>query len=242
MPILSSYGIRLALLSLAAASLAAQGISNVSHSEITYSSVIINWTTSTAQSSLIQYGTTSALGSNQEERTPVYITDHHQFLSGLSANTTYYYKVCNDSNSCDPSIRTFVTGIAPVPLPDLAVPAVRLTVPAKPTVPANQQFTVATDCGDFQSRINAVAQLDGNLNYEILVPVNADCAVGSSSIVGDMNRSALTLPAKSGPNSSGTGEIIIRSAASDSELPPEGSRVDPTFFAHAHAAQQRLGG
>lgn len=224
------YGLRLTLLCLAGASLAAQGISNVSVTYITYSSAIINWTTSTSQSSLIQYGTTAALGTDQNERTPVSVTAHQQFLSGLSGDTTYYYKVCNNSSSCDPTIRTFVTAAKPVPTPALPIPAARYAVPDKPVVPANRQFTIAADCSDLQSRINAVAQLDGTLDYEILIPVSSDCTVIRDSGLGDANQSSLILPAKSGPNSGGAGEIIIRSAAADSELPTPGSRVDPSFF------------
>jgi len=230
------------LLGLAAVPLSGQGISNVTVSHITYSSVNINWNTSAAQNSLIQYGTTAALGMTQDEKTAVLTTEHHQYLSGLSANTTYHYRVCNNSSSCDPTIRTFVTSTAPVPLPALPVPTVRLEVPAKPVVPANQRFTVAADCSDFQSRINAVAQLDGNLNYEILIPVNADCAVGSNAGAGDANQSSFYLPAKSGPNASGTGEIIIRSAAADSELPPEGSRADPSFFSRMPTLRNNVWG
>lgn len=242
MSTLRSYGIRIALLVWAAASLPAQGISNVTVSHITYSSVNINWNTTTGQSSLIQYGTTAALGSNQDEKTPVSTTEHHQYLSGLSANTTYYYKVCNNISSCDPTIRTFVTAAAPVPLPDLPIATTRLTVPPKPVVPANQRFTVAADCSDFQTRINAVAQLDGNLNYEILIPVNADCAIASNAGAGDANASSFYLPAKSGPNPNGTGEIIIRSAAADSELPPEGSRVDSSFYSRMPTLRNNVWG
>ena len=237
-----TFSFRLTLLSWFAVSLLAQGISNVSVSHITYSSVNINWNTASGQPSLIQYGTTAALGLNKNEDTPVIATEHHQYLSGLSAGTTYYYKVCNNGSSCDPTVRTFVTADAPAPLPAMPVPTVRLTVPPKPVVPSGQRFTVAADCSDFQTRINAVALLDGNLNYEILVPANADCAIGRNVGAGDANQSSFYLPAKTGPNPNGAGEIIIRSAAPDEELPPEGSRVDPTFFSRMPTLRNNVWG
>src|SRR5258708_30647642 len=202
--------IRLALLALTAASLAAQGISAVSVSDITYSSVLIHWSTVDPQPSLIQYGTTPSLGSTQPERTPVLIAAHHQFISGLTGNTTYYYQVCNNVSSCDPAIRSFTTAPPPSSVPALAIPPQRLVPPAQPAVPPSQQFTVAADCGDLQSRINAVARLDGNLDYEILIPAAADCTVSSGAGAGDANQPALVLPAKSGPNSNGVGQIVIR--------------------------------
>jgi hypothetical protein len=58
--------------------------------------VYVAWTTNPAGNSRVDYGTTTAYGSNVTDATSV--TDHHLTISGLTANTTYHYKVTTGSD------------------------------------------------------------------------------------------------------------------------------------------------
>ncbi|MDH5442871.1 MAG: polysaccharide deacetylase family protein [Hadesarchaea archaeon] len=77
-------------------------ISNVASSEITASSAKITWDTDELSDSVVNYGTTTALGSTESDNTMV--TRHSITLTNLSASTTYYYEV----QSTDPSSNTAV--------------------------------------------------------------------------------------------------------------------------------------
>jgi glucose/arabinose dehydrogenase len=67
-------------------------ISNVSASSITATSAVIGWSTDVPANSQVEYGTTTSYGS----LTPLDATltsSHSQTLTGLSASTTYHYRV-----------------------------------------------------------------------------------------------------------------------------------------------------
>jgi len=67
-------------------------ISQVSISGVTGSAASISWTTDEASDSQIQYGLTTAYGTNTTLNTAL-TTSHTQNLSGLTPNTTYHYRV-----------------------------------------------------------------------------------------------------------------------------------------------------
>ena len=75
-------------------------ISNVAspESEITENSATITWDTNEVSDSLVKYGTTSGVYTD-EESDAADVTSHSIGLAGLAADTTYYYVV----NSTDPS-------------------------------------------------------------------------------------------------------------------------------------------
>jgi hypothetical protein len=73
-------------------------ISAVSATSIGYSSATITWITSTASSSQVMYGATSAYGSSSVPGTTM-VTSHAVNLSGLTASTTYYYEVLSQDSS-----------------------------------------------------------------------------------------------------------------------------------------------
>lgn len=77
-------------------------ISNVASSEITSSSAKITWDTDELSDSVVNYGTSPALGSTESDATMV--KSHSITLTELSASTTYYYEV----KSTDPSSNTAV--------------------------------------------------------------------------------------------------------------------------------------
>lgn len=72
-------------------------ISGVASSNVTASSADISWTTDEASDSVVRYGTSTLLGSSVSDTTLV--TSHLVGLSGLSANTTYYYEVQSTDSS-----------------------------------------------------------------------------------------------------------------------------------------------
>ena len=73
-------------------------ISDVASSDITENSATITWDTDENSDSLVKYGTTPGVYTMQEYDAAD-VTAHSIDLTGLSANTTYYYVV----NSTDPS-------------------------------------------------------------------------------------------------------------------------------------------
>ncbi|MBA7502247.1 hypothetical protein ES706_00831 [subsurface metagenome] len=77
-------------------------ISNVASSSITYDSATITWDTDEPGDSVVNYGTTTALGSTESKVTM--LTSHSITLTNLSASTTYYYEI----QSTDASSNTAV--------------------------------------------------------------------------------------------------------------------------------------
>ena len=91
--------------------LTAPVISSVSASSIDESSAVINWTTSEAANSQVEYGPTTSYGS-QTTLDSVLETSHLVDLNGLSSGTTYYYRVISEDssgNSAFGSIHSFTT-------------------------------------------------------------------------------------------------------------------------------------
>ncbi|MCH7654443.1 MAG: S8 family serine peptidase [Chloroflexi bacterium] len=93
-------------------------ISNVAAGNITDTSADITWDTDEASDSVVNYGTTTALGSNAS--VTGLVTSHLVGLSGLTTGTTYYYEVQSTDSSGNPSTDdngesyyTFVTAAAP---------------------------------------------------------------------------------------------------------------------------------
>jgi parallel beta-helix repeat protein len=89
-------------------------ISGVAASGITHSSATISWTTAAPSNSVVEYGTTTAYGLTRSDASMV--TSHSITLSGLSASTTYYYRVrsTDENNNIEISRDfTFTTRAAP---------------------------------------------------------------------------------------------------------------------------------
>ena len=73
-------------------------ISGVNVSNITESSAIITWTTNEPATSQVQYGKTETYDSSTTADTNL-TTNHNVTLTGLSDNTTYYFKVISKDAS-----------------------------------------------------------------------------------------------------------------------------------------------
>lgn len=93
-------------------------ISNINVSNITASGAVITWTTNQTASSYVDFGQTSSYGSTAGSGTLV--TSHSVSLTGLSASTTYHYRVRSANalgRQTTSSDRTFTTAAAPPPPP-----------------------------------------------------------------------------------------------------------------------------
>lgn len=95
--------------------------------------------------------------------------------------------------------------------------------PLAPTVPntdmpavTGSTLNVASDCSDLQAQLTACSALDKSLVHQVRIPASAVCS------------GAYTLPVKTGTGAD-TGTCIVRSAAPDSALPPEHTRVTTDY-------------
>ncbi len=88
-------------------------ISNVSSSGITSSSATITWTTDQAASSRVNYGTTTAYGSQVTDS--ALVTSHSMTLTGLAPCTAYHFQCVsvNANGTASSSDYVFTTGAAP---------------------------------------------------------------------------------------------------------------------------------
>jgi len=90
-------------------------ISNVRATSITTTSATITWTTNEPSNSTVEYGITTAYGSTKSDATMD--TTHSMGLTGLSASTTYHYRVKSTDaadNSAVSGDCIFTTESAPV--------------------------------------------------------------------------------------------------------------------------------
>jgi hypothetical protein len=71
-------------------------ISSITTSNITTDSATITWTTDQTSDSLVEYGTTTAYGNSVSDSTLT--TSHSITLSGLSSETTYYFKITSTNS------------------------------------------------------------------------------------------------------------------------------------------------
>ena|GEM_PF-3313990 len=102
---------------------AAPVITNVTASGITTSSATITWTTNENATSVVEYGTTTGYGTTTSDSSLV--TSHSASLSGLSAGTTYHYRVKSTDAAGNQAVSpdyTFTTSSPPPPPPPPGLP------------------------------------------------------------------------------------------------------------------------
>ena len=226
-----SIHLAFAIISLSAAVANAQApvVSNVTVDPPSYSTARIQWTSSSATSyARVQYDSlTSTLpfaNSTQQSQSGNVFTTQGFTLGGLAPNTTYYFVACS-ANQSNPSqegcssVNSFKTAAAPAGWPTVIPTPTLPTVPPLPAMPTiGTSYTVsgASDCSDatngLQAQINAAAALGGATNKAVLIPPSYTC-IGNYAL----------------PVNTGTGWIVVRTAAPDSSLPPEGVRIDSTY-------------
>jgi Putative Ig domain./Fibronectin type III domain. len=87
-------------------------ISNIVVSEITGSSAVVSWDTNETATSQVEYGLTSSFGQQTSEDSGL-VVSHSVTLSGLNANTLYYFRVLSRDgslNQASSAVVTFTTG------------------------------------------------------------------------------------------------------------------------------------
>jgi Big-like domain-containing protein len=102
-------------------------ISNVTVTNLIASGATITWTTNIAGTSRVDYGTTTAYGATVSD--PTLVTSHSLALSGLSASTTYHYRVTSQASGANPVSTGDLTFVTAAPL-DTTPPTVVSVTPA----------------------------------------------------------------------------------------------------------------
>lgn len=135
-------------------------------------------------------------------------------LVGLSPSTTYRLRA-RLNGSVYSGNATFTTAPEPAVHPE----SPREPAAADVSMPAggygdSSALQVREDCSNLPDVLKTVAQLSGDLNYEVVIPAGAEC------------RGRFTFPPR--PNHSGW--VVVRSSAvGSSEFPPEGTRWTPDW-------------
>ncbi len=93
-------------------------ITNVTSTGMTAGGATIEWVSNLSASSQVQYGTTTSYGQNSIANATM-VTNHSVTLSGLTASTTYHYRVLSNNSSgnaisTDFTFATTTAGSAPV--------------------------------------------------------------------------------------------------------------------------------
>ncbi len=143
-------------------------------------------------------------------------TIHGNWIGGLAPATTYYYRVCS-------TIDKTQTCSEPSSFTTAAEPANRFSPPAlpqpvrMPPLPTKYGETYAVDpnCSNLQLQLNAAAANQHAYDVVVSIPAAAVCSGNYQ------------LPARSCTT---CGWIVVRSAAPDIGLPPEGVRTDPVLW------------
>jgi phosphodiesterase/alkaline phosphatase D-like protein len=114
-------------------------------------SVVITWDTNENASSIVDYGPTNSYGtSTAETDTSPRVTSHSVTITGLTASTTYHYRVkSNDasSNLATGSDGTFTTSAAPdttAPVSETSALIRALSAAAGALIPASSPCLVMT--------------------------------------------------------------------------------------------------
>jgi hypothetical protein len=175
---------------------------------VTYTTARVTWITDVPSSTEIRYGLspsydgTTVGGDN--------LTVHSWYLSGLAPGTTYHFKVCStvapSRTTCseDRSVTTvYRDSTRPFP-PEPPRARVDTSMPAGGY---GEPFVIDENCSNLRSVLSQIAELSGELNYEVRIPARTAC------------RGQFVFPAR--PNH--TGWIVVRSTEADSL--PEGVRL-----------------
>ena len=181
-------------------------ISNINVASNCNTSALINFNTDVAARAFIEYGTTTSYGSSTIDDPVRFYTEHAIPLTGLTANTTYHFRVNANSNGTSQSAdQTFTTASS-----GAACPALPVQVDSRmPDMTGADEKTVKASGGNYTSLQTAINDA-ASAGVKRFITVDAG-----------MSFNNIRLPAKSGTN-----WVIIRSA-NHSSL-PEGRRVSPS--------------
>jgi hypothetical protein len=135
-------------------------ISAIAPGNITQTNATIAWTTNELSDTQVEYGTTTAYGSSTTLNSSL-VTSHSASLSGLTANTTYHYRVkskdaaANLATSGDNSFTT------QAPAPDTSPPTVSITSPANGAA-LSGTISITANAADNIGVAGVQFKLDGN--------------------------------------------------------------------------------
>ena len=161
-------------------------ISNINVAVNCNTSALINFRTSAESRAFVEYGTTTSYGSSTIDDPVRFYTEHAIQLTGLSANTTYHFRVNANSNgltqSSDQSFTTASSGATCTALPvqvDSRMPdmtgAVEKTVKASGGHYTPSQFQNAlNDAGSASEKWIITVDAGLTLSGQWTLPANAD--------------------------------------------------------------------
>lgn len=141
-------------------------------------------------------------------------------ISGLPPDRNIHYRICYIPGGNSPQPLCSVdqvahTAKADVPGIELAIEPKTFEIPMPPLT--GETFAVNENCSNFQDQLEAAAKADGNLNHYVTIPPGTYCYGNFEYFP------------KRGPNPNGDGVIVVRTGASDDDLPPEGMRISPEW-------------
>ncbi len=141
-----------------------------------------------------------------------------QAVTGLPANTTIYYRVCQNTGASCSAVQNFRTDSEPSQMyPDPTLPTSSGALTAPPTSFARTEVTVSS-CDGLQSAIDAA--LGRGETGNVLLPIQKGLHCSFTGNPG------LTIG-----NNTNTGYLVIRPDSADAELPPNGVRISTSWEA-----------
>lgn len=141
-----------------------------------------------------------------------------QALAGLPANTTIYYRACENSGAACSGVQSFTTDATPANVyanPTLPTASGALTAP--PTSFARIEAAV-TNCANLQTAINTALGRGETGNVLLPIQKGLRCSFASSP--------GLTIGANTN-----SGYLVIRPDSANTELPPNGVRISTDWEA-----------
>lgn len=140
-------------------------ISAITSSSVTQTSATITWTTDEASDSQVEYGPTTSYGSSTTLNNTD-VTTHSVNVSGLTAGTTYNFRVKSSDPAGNQATSTNGTFTTQAPAADTTAPTVTLTAPAANATVSGTVNLTAT-ASDNVGVAGVQFYLDGNvLNAE----------------------------------------------------------------------------
>ena len=146
-------------------------ISSVSASDVSTSSATITWTTNEASDTQVDYGSTTGYGTSTALNGSM-VTSHSAFVSGLSAGSTYHYRVKSRDAAGNPAVSGDFTLTTPsVPPPPPSLPPGVITdhnvypAPPAPALPRAGGTFVDPTFGTTIMRVTDENDGTSNINY-----------------------------------------------------------------------------
>ena len=158
----NNMGASSALAALAADDRTPPRISRIHVTNVTSTTATVTWVTNERADSSVEYGL-SRYYRNQTVTDPALVTVHSQVMRGLSARTTYYYRVRSRDAAGNLRVSSgysFKT-LAAAPTGDQTAPTISLTAPAAGTTVAGTAVTVSASASDSVGVVGVQFQVDG---------------------------------------------------------------------------------